>query len=416
MKSYCLFLFVVLLYSICEANTVDEGDIFLGEEFDAGYMKISETKKLFYWLFPARTQNPEAPLILFLEGGPGCSTAYQIFMGMGPFRINDDLTLTQNPYSWTDIADVLFIDQPIGTGFSYADNTDSLVSTSQEAAEYLLQFFIHFLEKYPSYKTRSFYITGESYGGRFATITANLFRIKAQEAGLPKFSAILLGNPLLDFGTQMKHHPNFTMKHKLVNTFKYELSKLGIFLTSVFVSVNLKGPALLIYRMSEKVLTSHTEFNQEFIGEPPMDYSKINKFMDLATTRAKLPSEIGSSPFVLMNEEVGNKMADELFDDVKPVLADLLESKVHVVIFEGEMDWLLDHEGMYDVVSHIPWQGKDAFMEAQSNQWYVHGQVLALYYKYEELIYVSVRDAGHTVTAAQPLFALDMLDRVIYSI
>ncbi len=106
-------LFGLLLFSTCFS-----ADIFLGEPFVADYLPIDATYKLFFWLFTSRDGNTNAPFVVFINGGPGCSSQEVVLNENGPYRINNDGTLAKNIYSYTNNADVMYLDQPIGTGFS----------------------------------------------------------------------------------------------------------------------------------------------------------------------------------------------------------------------------------------------------------------------------------------------------------
>jgi cathepsin A (carboxypeptidase C) len=80
---------------------------------------------MFYWLFKSRRQSSD-PLVFWLTGGPGCSSEMAVFYENGPFSINDDLTLKNNPYSWSDVSNIVFVDNPVGTGFSEVSELDHL--------------------------------------------------------------------------------------------------------------------------------------------------------------------------------------------------------------------------------------------------------------------------------------------------
>lgn len=73
---------------------------------------------MFYWLFRSRRSPSTDPVVMWLTGGPGCSSETALFFENGPFSINDDLSLKNNTYSWNDVATVVYVDQPVGTGFS----------------------------------------------------------------------------------------------------------------------------------------------------------------------------------------------------------------------------------------------------------------------------------------------------------
>jgi cathepsin A (carboxypeptidase C) len=76
----------------------------------------------------------------------------------------------RNPYSWTEAAHVLWLDQPAGVGFSYGEETDSNEAMISEDAYYFLQSFVR---KFPRYRTNPLYIVGESYGGHYAPAIAH---------------------------------------------------------------------------------------------------------------------------------------------------------------------------------------------------------------------------------------------------
>lgn len=131
-----------------------------------------ETNHLFYWLFKKTSLPEDAPLILWMNGGPGSSSMFGLFLENGPLRVTktgpslDDFQLGTAPEgSWGDQADIIFLDQPAGTGFSWYEK--SPLTIMADGAEEMLQFLQAFLVKFPEYNKRSFHITGESYAGKY---------------------------------------------------------------------------------------------------------------------------------------------------------------------------------------------------------------------------------------------------------
>jgi carboxypeptidase C (cathepsin A) len=112
--------------------------------------------------------NPNVPLIIWLQGGPGGSSQFGAFTENGPIRIiNGKAKLFQ--YSWSLLGHMLFIDQPLNVGFSnYGDrNATAQVSSANEAGEHLLNFMDNFYKQWPSLKQSPLYITGESFAGHY---------------------------------------------------------------------------------------------------------------------------------------------------------------------------------------------------------------------------------------------------------
>ena len=116
------------------------------------------------------------PLVFWLSGGPGCSSELAVFFENGPWKINSDLSLRINEFSWNENANMVYMDQPIGTGFS---RNKGIIGDSNEkeiAADFYV-VLVGFMEKYPEYKKRSIFITGESYAGHYIpAISAHVHR------------------------------------------------------------------------------------------------------------------------------------------------------------------------------------------------------------------------------------------------
>ncbi len=101
-----------------------------------------------------------------MTGGPGCSSLLAMFYENGPYHIENDLSLTLNPYSWNSNATVLWIDQPVNTGFSYSDVPFDGVVTESQMADSMYQFFQTLFTQFPQYSKLPFFVFGESYAGQ----------------------------------------------------------------------------------------------------------------------------------------------------------------------------------------------------------------------------------------------------------
>jgi cathepsin A (carboxypeptidase C) len=142
---------------------------------------------MFYWLFMSRNNIASDPLVIWLTGGPGCSSEVAIFAENGPFSIKEDLSLLRNDYSWNTRANVLYVDQPVGTGFSKASITDFTRSEDMIAKDFGV-FFKGFLDKHPEFKGRELFITGESYAGHYIpAISAYLHKLQDTSINLVGF-------------------------------------------------------------------------------------------------------------------------------------------------------------------------------------------------------------------------------------
>ncbi|XP_007533123.1 lysosomal protective protein [Erinaceus europaeus] len=140
----------------------------------SGYLKASGSKHLHYWFVESQKDPKTSPLVLWLNGGPGCSSLDGLLTEHGPFLVQPDgATLEYNPYSWNLIANMLYLESPAGVGFSYS-NDKSYGTNDTEVAqsnyEALQDFFSHF----PEYKNNELFLTGESYAGIYIPTLAVL--------------------------------------------------------------------------------------------------------------------------------------------------------------------------------------------------------------------------------------------------
>ncbi|KAJ7437380.1 serine carboxypeptidase [Mycena galericulata] len=140
----------------------------------SGYFNIAKDKHMFFWFFESRSSPSTDPLVLWLNGGPGDSSAVGLLFELGPCSIAyEGRTTTANPYSWTKNANMIFLDQPVDVGFSYADPGAS-VKDCAEAAQDVYSFLQLFFEQFPEYSKLPFHLAGESFGGIYVPNIASV--------------------------------------------------------------------------------------------------------------------------------------------------------------------------------------------------------------------------------------------------
>ena len=139
---------------------------------DWGYVQVRENANMFWWFYGAENeaQRENLPLILWLQGGPGASGAgYGNFMEIGPI----DIEMHKRETAWTKVANLLFIDNPVGAGFSYVTEDSAYTTNVTGIAEDLFTVFSSFMSKYSVFSNTPFYIFCESYGGKMTPVFAD---------------------------------------------------------------------------------------------------------------------------------------------------------------------------------------------------------------------------------------------------
>lgn len=153
-------------------------------------------RKIFYWYFESTRDPANDPVVLWTNGGPGCSGFLGLFTEQGPFKPQADGTLTMNEYSWNGVANMLFVEQPAGVGFSYAEDGDYHTGDDQAAVDNY-QLILNFLQRYPEVQNNPFYITSESYGGHYMPELAKEI-VTSNVDGAINFKGFAVGNPYTD--------------------------------------------------------------------------------------------------------------------------------------------------------------------------------------------------------------------------
>uniref|UniRef100_A0A7S3KD17 Carboxypeptidase n=1 Tax=Euplotes crassus TaxID=5936 RepID=A0A7S3KD17_EUPCR len=171
----------------------------------SGFVNVDEAtdSNLFYWFFRDNHFSPDAPLVLWINGGPGSSSAYGNLIENGPFKLVDGPSDSVHVHSvteqaWTEEANMLYLDQPVGVGYSYGHMP--IVNMSQ-IQEHALNFILGFYQKHPEMQGRDFFITGESYGGKYEPAIAVAiidYNEQAAKADQIPLKGVLVGNGYTD--------------------------------------------------------------------------------------------------------------------------------------------------------------------------------------------------------------------------
>lgn len=174
-------------------------------KLETGYISVGELGEveLFYYFVESQGDPKSDPLMLWLTGGPGCSSLSGLIYQIGPLTFDFEAenasspVLVLNKYAWTKLANIIFLDSPVGTGFSYATTQEGYHSSDTESSADVYEFLRKWLILHPQFLKNPFYITGDSYSGIPVPIIVDLIT-KGNEAGkLPHMNiqGYVLGNP-----------------------------------------------------------------------------------------------------------------------------------------------------------------------------------------------------------------------------
>ncbi|XP_006840213.2 serine carboxypeptidase 1 [Amborella trichopoda] len=185
-----------------------------------------------YYYFATSERNPSKdPIVFWTNGGPGCSGMNAIVYFHGPFKIEDDqdymingVKVNLNPFRWTKVSNLVVMDSPIGTGFSYADNSECYETDDSKTIADLYAFVLKWFHEYPEFLSNPLYITGCSYGGAYVP-TLSVKIVKGIEEGVKpnlNFKGYSVGNELTDYDILLESKVPFAHRMGLISDKLYE--------------------------------------------------------------------------------------------------------------------------------------------------------------------------------------------------
>jgi cathepsin A (carboxypeptidase C) len=385
----------------------DTNPIFLNESYYAGFEPIDNRGDLFYWLFESRADKAKDPLVVWLTGGPGCASEIATFIENGPFKINPkDLSLKSHPYSWNNNANLLFLDQPLGTGFSRGKK---LVRTEEEIAADFYTFMTEFLKTFPQFEGRDLFITGESYAGHY--IPAISTHIVKQGGLNLKFKGVAIGNGLMSVYWQYPGFADFAYENKLVDQAEYKSLQKGFKLCQNLVKQGLKKVALAQCQSQMlRIVGNPPRFNLYDIRLPcegPLcyDFSFVDNFLDQPKVKKALG--VTGRSWEECNNDVHRALSDDWMTDLTADVSFLIQKGLQVLIYHGDQDFICNWKGGETVSNNFDWSGKEKFANMGYSKWEDWGEVKHL----DNLTFLRIFKAGHMVPMDQPEAALVMLDR-----
>ncbi|KAF8102319.1 hypothetical protein N665_0198s0032 [Sinapis alba] len=388
----------------------------------AGYYNLPNTKssRLFYFFFESRN-NITDPVVIWLTGGPGCSSSLGLFTENGPFTLTEDLSLSRNEYSWNQVSNIIYVDQPVGTGFSTISDTDVLRHDETGVSNDLYNFLQAFFKEHPQLVRNDFFITGESYAGHYIPALAS--RIHAgnkNNEGIPiKLTGIAIGNGLTNPEIQYGAHGDYALEMKLISQSGHEsLNQVYINCQSAIRKCNIDGGLAcgsayhVCVQIPNYIQSENGDMNpydvRKKCGELICsDHSYVDTFLNLESVRKALG--VGDTTFVLCNSTVNDAMIDDLMINLEVKIPTLIEDGINLLVYAGEYDLLCNWLGNSRWVEQMIWLGQKEFGSAKTVPFMVDGKEAGVMKNHGPLTFLKVHNAGHMVPMDQPKASLQML-------
>ncbi|PON41922.1 Serine carboxypeptidase-like [Parasponia andersonii] len=399
----------------------------------SGYVTVNEKhgRALFYWLTEATSFPEKKPLVLWLNGGPGCSSvAYGASEEIGPFRINKTASsLYLNKYSWNREANLLFLESPAGVGFSYTNTSSDLKdSGDKRTAQDALIFLLRWMSRFPEYKYREFYIAGESYAGHYVPQLAKKI-VEYNEAHsnpIINLKGFIVGNAVTDNYYDSIGTVTFWWTHAIISDQTYKSILKNCNFSSektssacddvVYYAMNhefghidqysIYTPtctALVSNNNTILTMTKHLRLKNSLLrrrvsGYDPCTESYSEKYYNRKDVQNAMNANTTGIPYKWTAcSEVLIKNWKDSENSMLPTYKYLIAAGLRIWVFSGDTDSVVPVTATRFSLSHL-----NLPIKTRWYPWYTGGQVGGWTEVYKGLTFATVRGAGHEVPLFQP--------------
>ncbi|PRD31641.1 UNVERIFIED_CONTAM: serine carboxypeptidase CPVL [Trichonephila clavipes] len=393
----------------------------------SGFFTVNKTydSNMFYWFFPAMNNDKEAPVILWLEGGPAVSSLYSLFVLHGPYIILQDISARLRQFTWVKEYNVIYVDNPVGAGFSYTGSDDGYVINQEEATDNLYEFLKQFFQVYYEYSKNDFYVVGESLGGKFVTSIA--YRIlKTGPPAEITLKGVGIGNGLVDPITQMNYSDYFYQLGLVDRKQERVIKNITDQIIQNIENENFVEARLLFNDIFGDIQGRPSPYYlQQFSGytypyflldaKAPNDVTYFPNYVQLPKFRKAV--HVGGLNFD-SGEKARNYLLEDFMHSVKPQLIEVMNN-YNVLFYNGQLDLIVPYTLTGDLLENIEWKGSQAYKEADRKVWKLKDKDDIAGYVHDVGDYffrALVRSSGHMVAHEQPEYFLDLINRFIKGI
>ncbi|XP_059473320.1 retinoid-inducible serine carboxypeptidase-like [Neocloeon triangulifer] len=405
---------------------------------DWGYIDVRTGAHMFYWLYTS-TAAPDPttlPIILWLQGGPGgSSTAYGNFEEMGPLDVN----LQPRNSSWVHHANLVFIDNPVGAGYSYADNLADLATDTTQIAIDLVEFMRQFYVTYPEFLNTPVYCFSQSYGGKMAAFFG-LEMDRAIKAGeiVSNFKGVALGSAWISPIDSTTSWAPYLLQTGIIDTRGHDFINNFAAGCRDLVNNGQWTEATQCWSDTEiyvLIYGHNVDFYNILYRTPPIFLQEILEIKDPRKRAYKLANRGSKAVEDLMNGPIYDKLSatlpylnpwdaqgDAVFDAnwddfMKPAINAverlLDETELTVAVDNGQLDLICDTPSQVVWSEAMNWSQVGSWLSASRNAFTVDGLTEGYNKRFGRFSFWWINRSGHSVPFDNPWGSIVMMRDVV---
>ncbi|EIW75298.1 serine carboxypeptidase [Coniophora puteana RWD-64-598 SS2] len=388
-----------------------------------GYIDVG-LKHLFFYFFESRSDPDKDDVIFWTNGGPGGSSAMGLFLELGPCRMTPE-GIKYHEQSWNTNANVFFIDQPVGVGFSYSDYDH--VGTTEEAAVDIAAFVAIFFEHFTKFKGRPFHFSGESYAGRYLPLFASALydqnaRLAAKGMETINLDSVMIGNGMTGWyyffpgyvDMQCTNASVFPiqsisacvrMRQMLPRCLKWFKASCLDQWDDINCSAAFSFCATELVESFSKLQRNPYDISQkcnppEGDGTACYPMGDVAAYLSTSSVRSTLgiPDHVNFTQFSMATNQAFTISGD-------------ITRPSTVLVYAGELDLMCHWLGSEAWTLEMEWSGREEYTREGRREWAVYGRTAGWTRSARGLTYASVRGAGHLAPYDKPVETLAMVQR-----
>ncbi|RWS08894.1 serine carboxypeptidase-like protein, partial [Dinothrombium tinctorium] len=385
----------------------------------SGFLTVDSqyNSSLFFWFFPSK--NKTAPLLLWLQGGPGSSSLFGMFYENGPFVVSEDLNILKREYSWTNAFSMLYIDNPVGAGFSFTLGREGYAENQVDIVKGLYKALQQFFRLFPEQRQNDFYIAGESYAAKYITYLSLLICLQKQK-GISNLKeslnlkGVAIGNGFFDPLSYINLSETFFSRglidQKQANDLRRGEKKL---IKLVQIGQYSKAYGLLMSLIWDvQTFTGYSSLENVLHSHNSEDENNYKNYLNLPEVRKAI--HVGKLRFDEPSVMVKYYLQDDFMQSNKVILERLLNFNIKILIYNGNLDLLVPTASQEMLLGSLNWKFSEEFKRAKREIWQnERGFIIGYKKRARNLSFISIRNAGHLVPHDEPLYAFEMIKKFV---
>lgn len=340
----------------------------------SGYLTVNKThnSNLFFWFFPAQNGDASSPFVVWLQGGPGSSSLFGLFAEQGPILVDQAQKIQPRDITWNSKYHLLFIDQPVGTGFSFTQSEDGYVRNEDEVARDLYAMLTQFFVLFDEYSASPFYVTGESYGGKYVPAITYKIHVENPEAKKKiNLKGMAIGDGLIDPYNQWDYGPAM-YQFGLIDERQLEYVNLQTQLARHAIGLGQYSLAYDIFNnLFGDFFTNATGLNDVYnylLTDLPDSFGYYVPWVTASENRRKI--HVGNLTY---ND--GDRVRVGLASDVMQTIVGkvaVIANNYKVLIYNGLLDVIIASSTTMEWVDKLEWQYANELRSAERKIWKVN--------------------------------------------